>query len=81
MLEAEPLARRIGAAGQGSLAQLAEYKAIRADVESFWMQSPNRETSSWLEHADINDVMLATSLAPQGFVELTPPRNASRSRP
>jgi hypothetical protein len=26
----------------------------------------------WLEHADINDVMLATSLAPEGYLVLRP---------
>ena len=34
-------------------------------IESSWLDRDSRETRSWLEHRDINDVMLATSLAPQ----------------
>lgn len=29
-----------------------------------------RRTRPWIEHADINDVMLTTSLVPDGFVTL-----------
>ncbi len=29
---------------------------------------------TWSEHRDINEVMLATSLAPEGFLERAPPR-------
>jgi hypothetical protein len=27
----------------------------------------------WLEHWDINEVMLATALAPDGYLDLPPP--------
>jgi len=36
-----------------------------------------RRSSTWIEHADINDVMLATSLVPDGFLVLVSPERAS----
>jgi hypothetical protein len=37
-------------------------------IESFWLRPENQRASSWAEHLDINTVMLATSLAPEGFL-------------
>jgi hypothetical protein len=37
----------------------------------FWRDPRCRQARTWREHADINDVMLATSLAPAGY--LVPP--------
>jgi hypothetical protein len=37
-------------------------------IESFWLESGNRESESWNDHIDINRVMLATSLAPDGYL-------------
>jgi hypothetical protein len=54
----------------GVRGQLAPYAALRAEVESFWLSPAHRETRPWLDHEDINDVMLATSLAPEGFLVL-----------
>ena len=34
----------------------------------FWKKGENREAASWKEHPEINAVMLATSLAPEGFL-------------
>jgi hypothetical protein len=39
-------------------------------IETFWLDPTHRETNSWREHEDINMVMLATSLAPDGFLTL-----------
>ena len=36
------------------------------------MEPENRRAPSWVEHQDINDVMLATSLEPAGFLGLIP---------
>jgi hypothetical protein len=36
----------------------------------------HRETSLWAEHRDINDVMLATSLMPEGFLRAGAPLRA-----
>jgi hypothetical protein len=39
-------------------------------IEMFWLDGTNREANSWTEHRDINMVMLATSLAPDGYLAL-----------
>jgi hypothetical protein len=39
-------------------------------IESFWLDSSNRAVKTWADHRDINGVMLATSLAPDGFLEI-----------
>lgn len=39
-------------------------------IEAFWLQSSSREAASWREHEEINTVMLATSLIPDGFLLL-----------
>jgi hypothetical protein len=39
-------------------------------IENFWLERTNREAKSWMDHRDINMVMLATSLAPDGFLTL-----------
>ena len=36
----------------------------------FWLENANREAESWRAHRDINMVMLATSLAPDGYLTL-----------
>jgi len=35
---------------------------LRAAIEGFWLAPANRQAPSWLQHQDINDVMLAASL-------------------
>ena len=54
------------------LASLMRYLPVRTEIESFWLQPEHRRTQSWREHEDINDVMLATSLAPEGFLLIEP---------
>jgi hypothetical protein len=56
------------ASTRGLLGELAGYRNVRDLIEGFWMRSENRRSISWLDHADINDVMLATSLVPSGFL-------------
>jgi hypothetical protein len=61
-------------AGDGSararLEALRRYVWLAAAIEDFWLIDEHRRQPSWTEHRDINDVMLATSLAPQGFLLL-----------
>jgi len=47
---------------------LAPYAALRGEIEAFWLRPGHRETRTWHDHRDINDVMLATSLVPEGFL-------------
>ena len=52
------------------LEALKHYLPLQEQIEDFWLEQDNRENSSWKEHAGINMVMLATSLAPEGFLDL-----------
>jgi hypothetical protein len=55
---------------------LIRYDQVREDIEMFWLERTNRETNTWTEHRDINMVMLATSLAPDGYLTLGPSSNS-----
>ena len=54
------------------LRALGRYVSLAAAIEGFWLIDEHRQQQTWAEHRDINDVMLATSLAPQGFLVLPP---------
>jgi hypothetical protein len=49
---------------------LRPYVPLAETVETFWTETRNRKTKTWPEHREINMVMLATSLAPDGFLLL-----------
>jgi len=49
---------------------LMHYTQLIETIESFWLESTNREVKSWVDHLDINSVMLATSLAPDSFLTI-----------
>jgi len=44
------------------------YAPLIEVIENFWLEATNREASSWTEHQDINMVMLAASLTPDGYL-------------
>jgi hypothetical protein len=50
--------------------RLAAYGSFREEIESFWLDRRNRAVQSWTDHREINMVMLATSLAPDGYFTL-----------
>ena len=50
------------------LSSLAGFQHISEIIESFWLKSEHRSAGSWQDHADINNVMLATSLAPEAYL-------------
>jgi hypothetical protein len=50
-----------------TLIALSAYRSLRLQIESFWLDPRNRSSQGWLAHQDINEVMLATCLAPEGF--------------
>jgi len=80
----EPLRKEVeGAQGdrRGALARpelrahiqaLAPQIALGAALVSFWLAPDHRQPRTWSEHRDINEVMLATSLIPEGFLVLAP---------
>lgn len=48
------------------------YASAREHILGFWLDPANRANRAWSEHADINEVMLATGLVPQGFLRPFP---------
>lgn len=52
------------------LSGLARYLPLIESIESFWLATDNQQSDSWAGHRDINTVMLATSLAPEGYLLL-----------
>ncbi len=51
---------------------LTRYQGLAEKIANFWLADTSRSTPTWLEHRDINTVMLATSLVPDGFLSLAP---------
>jgi hypothetical protein len=49
---------------------LQSYLPLGEAIEKFWLDSGNQAAGSWTEHQEINMVMLATSLAPDGFLHI-----------
>jgi hypothetical protein len=49
---------------------MMQYTSFIETIEGFWLERTSRESGSWRDHLDINMVMLATSLAPEGFLTL-----------
>jgi hypothetical protein len=47
---------------------LMRYTPVGEVIETFWLEPANRKAGNWREHRDINMVMLATSLAPDGYL-------------
>ncbi|NOX80675.1 MAG: hypothetical protein GXP57_06250 [Deltaproteobacteria bacterium] len=49
---------------------LLQYSPIIGLIEDFWLDPGQRSAASWRDHREINMVMLATSLLPDGFLSL-----------
>jgi hypothetical protein len=60
-------ARDLSPASRALLAELGPFFPLAEEIESFWVR--RRAGAGWAEHQDINDVMLATTLSPGGFLE------------
>lgn len=52
------------------LEEIESYAFLTGEIESTWIKPDNRSTVLWLEHKNINSVMLATSLVPGGFLRV-----------
>ena len=50
------------------LTELREYMPLVEEIEQFWLDEENQKAGTWKEYREINMVMLATSLAPEGFL-------------
>ncbi|MFW5731806.1 MAG: hypothetical protein ACOCZU_01220 [Planctomycetota bacterium] len=49
---------------------LQEHRPLAEAVRVFWSDRAHRTNPTWTDHEDINAVMLATSLAPEGYLGL-----------
>jgi len=49
---------------------LGPFSRVRETITAFWSDPAHRRSRTYREHEDINDVMLATSLEPNGFLVL-----------
>ncbi len=56
------------------LEMLLHYASLGEEIESFWRNPANQSVGTWSEHRDINEVMLATLLLPEGFLVLGSPK-------
>ncbi len=55
---------------QSQSESLMQYMPLSDGIETYWLDPSNRQASGWTAHRDINMVMLATSLAPDGYLSL-----------
>ena len=49
---------------------LGHYGSLIETIKCFWLNHSHPQVASWMAHQDINEVMLATSLAPDGYLIL-----------
>jgi hypothetical protein len=71
--ERDPKRSAASSAMHARLQTLMQYAPLGEQIESFWRDPEHRRATTWSEHRDINEVMLATSLAPEGFLVLVAP--------
>lgn len=50
------------------LDRLLSYKLLADQIEKYWLLEENQQAKSWIDHYNINSVMLVTSLAPRTFL-------------
>ena len=50
---------------------LVRYLPLSGGIEKFWLDPASRENETWRAHREINMVMLATSLAPDGYLAIS----------
>jgi hypothetical protein len=53
---------------QSQIARIDEFQPMGKEIMHFWLDPENQQSDTWKEHIDINEVMLATSLVPHGFL-------------
>jgi hypothetical protein len=75
LMDAQARSEPLGVASDRSpvsarLDALHPYVPLGAWLESFWLDPGHRDGRTWSEHRDINEVMLATSLVPEGCLVL-----------
>ena len=53
--------------GRSHIRSFKQHEQIGEVINAFWLEEKNRNSVTWKEHQNINMVMLATSLAPDGY--------------
>ena len=57
--------------------ELMRHQPLALQIERFWCEPARRASPAWRDHRDINDVMLATSLAPAGYLTVGGARSSA----
>jgi hypothetical protein len=70
MMEAKPSEFRENHRLHSQMNRLGRYVRLSETIEGFWLDPGNTKPQSWTAHRDINRVMLATSLAPDGYLDI-----------
>ena len=52
------------------LREISSHLPLQENIENFWQTAANQKSKTWTKHIDINNVMLATSLGPNGYLLL-----------
>jgi hypothetical protein len=66
---------RLDAGARRSLLEISRWARLRDEILQTWLSDEHRRAPSYADHEDINDVMLATALLPEGaFVLASPSR-------
>lgn len=52
------------------LADCSSHLPFIKKIETFWLTATNQQSTTWIEHLDINSVMLATHLGADGYLLL-----------
>ena len=47
---------------------MQQYQPLAEQIEAFWSDPAHRSSRTWIDHRDINMVMLATSLARESYL-------------
>jgi hypothetical protein len=61
---------RLSKAAEAGVRALGPYAVLGSAIEAFWSEPEHRRNRTWSQHRDINEVMLATSLTPWGYLDL-----------
>lgn len=72
--------RAVASMPKGSVASgepLRTHRQLATELQTFWLADERSARRTWAQHQDIDDVMLATCLAPVGFLGIVP--NAERA--
>lgn len=54
----------------GNLNDLERFVPMGHVIEDFWTSAKNQKAATWMEHREINMVMLATTLEPDSFLSI-----------